>query len=311
MTSATSASGRSADSVAALKGIGWMALTGVLFVGVTAIVRYLGTDMNPVQAAFVRYAFGLVLLGPVLLRLFRRVPFTGLGFSRGIRLHALRGVVHGAAVMLWFYAMARIPIAQVTALGFTAPIFTTIGAALFLGEKLHIRRIGAVIAGFGGALIILRPGFVAVDPGALAQLTAAPLFAVSFLLAKKLTATESPTAIVAWLSIFVTLALLGPALAVWRTPTWEELFWLFMTAVLATLGHYTLTRAFNATEITVTQPISFLQLVWATLLGFYAFGEQPNLWTWLGGFVIVASATYIAYRETRTKGRAEPKAAPT
>jgi drug/metabolite transporter (DMT)-like permease len=310
MPDVSSAGGRSVASLAALKGIGWMALTGLLFVGVTGIVRHLGTDMSPVQAAFVRYVFGLVLLSPILLRLFRSRLVAGPPLAGRFGLHALRGLVHGVAVMLWFYAMARIPIAQVTALGFTAPIFTTIGAALFLGEKLHYRRIGAVLAGFGGALIILRPGFVAIDPGALAQLTAAPLFAASFLLAKKLTATESSTAIVAWLSIFVTLALLPPALAVWRTPTWEELTWLFATALLATLGHYTLTQAFRATEITVTQPIAFLQLVWATLLGLYAFGEAPSLWTWIGGAVIVGSASYIAYRETRTKGHAEPKFEP-
>lgn len=276
-----------------------MLLTGVLFVGVTGIVRHLGSDMSAVQAAFIRYAFGLVLLLPVLLR---QRPAGGF-YSHRLDLHALRGFVHGIAVMLWFYAMARIPIAQVTALGFTAPIFTTIGAALFLGERLQARRLGAVLMGFGGALVILRPGVVAIEIGALAQLTAAPLFACSFLLAKKLTATESSSAIVAYMAIFVTLTLLPPALYYWRTPTAEELIWLFATAVLATIGHYTLTRAFQATEITVTQPFSFLQLVWATLLGYYAFAEEPEVWTWIGGAIIVGSATYIAHRESRGRVR--------
>ena len=219
----------------------------------------------------------------------------------------LRGIVHGIGVMLWFFAMARIPIAEVTALGFTAPIFTTIGAALFLGEGLRARRIAAVLLGFAGAMVILRPGIVAVNPGAIAQLMAAPLFAVSFIVAKKLTETQPPTVIVAYLSIFVTLVLLPPALMVWRTPTWEELSWLTLIAMLATLGHLTLTQAFRAAELTVTQPVSFLQLVWATLLGLAVFGEQPDLWTWIGGAIIVGSATYIAHRETLRKGRAEPK----
>jgi len=280
-----------------LWGIWWMLLTGLLFVAVTGVVRHLGTDMNPMQAAFIRYAFGVVLIAPVLLRMFaaRAAP------SR-IGLHMLRGLAHGTAVMLWFFAMARIPIAQVTAIGFTTPIFTTMGAVLFLGEVLHARRIAAVVVSFLGTLIILRPGAVSIELGALAQLAAAPLFACSFLIAKKLTQTESSASIVAYMSVFVTLALLPPALLAWRTPTLTELGWLFVTAVFATAGHYTFTRAMQTVELTVLQPFSFLQLVWATLLGFYAFSEVPDVWTLTGGAVIIASVTYIAHREARAAG---------
>ncbi len=280
-----------------LWGIWWMLVTGLLFVGVTGVVRHLGTDMNPIQAAFIRYAFGIVLIAPLLLRMVA----SGKKPSR-IGLHLLRGVAHGTAVMLWFFAMARIPIAQVTAIGFTTPIFTTIGAAIYLGEVLHARRIAAVLVSFVGTLIILRPGAVEIELGALAQLAAAPLFACSFLIAKKLTETESSASIVAYMSVFVTLALLPAALLVWRAPTLTELAWLFVTAVLATAGHYTLTLAMQAVELTVLQPFSFLQLVWAALLGFYVFSEVPDIWTLFGGAVIVASVTYIAHREARATG---------
>ena len=289
-----------------LRGTGWMVLTGLFFVGVTGLVRHLGTDMSPVQAAFIRYSFGFVLMIPIFLRLDTLRPT-----NRVLGLHVGRGLLHGVGVSLWFFAMARIPIAEVTALGYTAPIFTTIGAALFLGEKMHIRRIGAVLIGFGGTLIILRPGFEAVSIGALAQVAAAPVFAGSFLIAKKLTETESSTSIVAFLSIIVTLVLLPPALLSWRTPTWSELGLLFAVASLATAGHFTLTQAFKCAEITVTQPAQFLQLIWATLLGLLVFGEQPVLWTWVGGAIIVASATYIAHRETRQKKEPAPLAART
>ena len=274
-----------------------MLATGLLFVGVTGVVRHLGTDMNPMQAAFIRYAFGVVLIAPVLLRMFT----AGVAPSR-LGLHMLRGVAHAAAVMLWFFAMARIPIAQVTAIGFTTPIFTAIGAALYLGEHLYARRIAAIVVSFAGTLIIVRPGAVGIELGALAQLAAAPLFACSFLIAKKLTQTESSASIVAYMSVFVTLALLPPALLVWRTPTLTELGWLFVTAVFATAGHYTFTRAMQAMELTVLQPFSFLQLVWATLLGFYAFSEVPDVWTLTGGAIIIASVTYIAHREARARG---------
>jgi len=213
-------------------------------------------------------------------------------------LYAARGLVHGGGVMLWFFAMARVPIAEVTAIGYTSPIFVTIGAALFLGEKLQVRRIMAVLAALTGALIILRPGFAEISVGQLAQLTAAPLFAASFILAKKLTEDDDPAMIVLMLSVFCTLVLLPGAIYQWRTPTAEEVFWLAMTAVFATLGHYTLTRAFRAAPITVTQPIGFLQLVWAALIGLVAFGEALDPFVFLGAAVIIGAATYISHRET-------------
>ena len=229
-----------------LRGIGWMVLTGLLFVGVTGVVRHLGTDMSAPQAAFIRYGFGFILMIPVFVRLDTvRLP------RRIVGLHLTRGLLHGVGVTLWFFAMARIPIAEVTALGFTAPIFTTIGAALFLGEKLHLRRIGAVLVGFGGTLIILRPGFESVSIGALAQVAAAPVFAGSFLIAKKLTDTQSSTSIVAFLSIIVTLVLLPPALLVWRTPTLTELGMLFLVASLATAGHATASISSMGTRLTI------------------------------------------------------------
>ncbi len=263
MTGTTTPQSSPEGTAANLKGIGWMLVSGLMFVAVTGIVRHLGTDMSPMQAAFIRYVFGLFLVIPLLLRLSAGSgPFSsGRWRGRRLGLHALRGLVHGVGVMLWFYAMARIPIAEVTALGFTAPIFATLGAVLFLGERLHARRIGAILVAFGGAMIILRPGFEVVSAGALAQLIAAPLFAVSILIAKKLTETESSASIVAYMTIFVTLALLPGAILDWRTPTWEELGWLFLTAVFATLMHLAMTQALRCAEITVTQPFAFLQLV--------------------------------------------------
>lgn len=275
-----------------LQGVLWMLLTGVLFVAVTGIVRHLGSSMPAVEAAFLRYAIGLVMILPAFKPLLKTMPS-----AREWRLYALRGVVHGGGVMLWFYAMARIPIAEVTAIGYTAPIFVTIGAAIFLGERLQARRIGAVCAAFLGALIILRPGFTELSNGALAQLCAAPLFACSFLLAKSFTRGANSGLIVAMLSVFCTITLLPGAIMQWRDPTWEELGWLTLTAGFATAGHYTLTRAFQCAPITVTQPVQFLQLVWATLLGVIVFGEALDPFVLLGGAVIVASATYISHRE--------------
>lgn len=193
--------------------------------------------------------------------------------------------------------MARIPIAEVTAIGYVSPIFVTIGAALFLGEKLHLRRIGGVLCALLGALIILRPGFQEIGLGQLAQLCAAPLFATSFIIAKKLTGTQSSTMIVGMLSIGCTITLLPGAILQWQTPTVEEMLWLALTAALATAGHFTLTKAFQAAPITVTQPLGFLQLVWAALLGMLLFDEALDPFVFIGGAVVVGAATYISHRE--------------
>jgi drug/metabolite transporter (DMT)-like permease len=272
-----------------------MLLTGMLFVGVTVAVRYLGTSMNPVQAAFIRYCFGIVLILPLL----SRAGVMSLDRDR-LGFHALRGLVHGGGVILWFLAMSRIPISEVTALGFTTPIFVTLGAAVFLSERLKPYRVAAVLLGFIGALLILRPGLRVIDIGALAQLGAAPLFACSYLMAKSATRREASSMIVILLSVFCTLTLALPALMVWRTPTLEELLLLGLTALLATSGHYCMTRALEAAEVSAVQPFTFLQLVWATILGLILFDEHPDVWIGIGGAVIVASATWMAQQEVRS-----------
>ena len=272
-----------------------MLLTGMLFVGVTVVVRYLGTSMNPVQAAFIRYCFGIVLILPLL----SRAGVMSLDRDR-LGFHALRGLVHGGGVILWFLAMSRIPISEVTALGFTTPIFVTLGAAAFLSERLKPYRVAAVLIGFIGALLILRPGLRVIDIGALAQLGAAPLFACSYLMAKSATRREASSMIVVLLSVFCTLTLALPALLVWRTPTLEELLLLGLTALLATSGHYCMTRALEAAEVSAVQPFTFLQLVWATILGLILFDETPDFWIWIGGAVIVGSATWMAQQEVRS-----------
>ena len=267
----------------------------MLFVGVTVAVRYLGTSMNPVQAAFIRYCFGIVLILPLL----SRAGVMSLDRDR-LGFHALRGLVHGGGVILWFLAMSRIPISEVTALGFTTPIFVTLGAAVFLSERLKPYRVAAVLIGFIGALLILRPGLRVIDIGALAQLGAAPLFACSYLLAKSATRREASSMIVVLLSVFCTLTLALPALLVWRTPTLEELLLLGLTALLATSGHYCMTRALEAAEVSAVQPFTFLQLVWAPILGLILFDETPDVWIWIGGAVIVGSATWMAQQEVRS-----------
>ena len=278
-----------------------MLTTGVLFILVTALVKYMGPRLPAAEAAFLRYGLGLVFLIPSLAAM-RAAHLT----KRQWSLFGVRGFCHALGVMLWFYAMTRIPIAEVTAMNYLAPIYVTIGAAIFLGEKLAIRRIVAVFMGLAGAAIILRPGFREISEGHLAMLLAAVVFAGSYLLAKVLADEAKPGIVVGMLSIFVTLGLAPMALPVWITPTWEELGILFLVAIFATSGHYTMTLAFAAAPVTVTQPITFLQLVWATALGAVAFAEPVDIWVILGGFVILSSVTFITWREAMLKREITP-----
>ena len=213
-----------------LAGIGWMALTGVMFVGVTAAVKHGAAELPAAVSAFLRYVLGLVFLVP-LVRPLMRTRLT----RRQLRLFGLRGLAHTMGVTLWFYAMTRITIAEVTSLNFMTPIYVTLGAALFLGERLAFRRIAAIAIAFVGALIILRPGFREVSDGHLAMLLAAVFLSFSYLSAKRLSGEVSAPLIVAMLSIVVTIGLVPLAVSVWQTPTLEELGWSELVAAMAEL----------------------------------------------------------------------------
>ncbi len=277
-------------------GIFWMLVTGISFVAVTAVVKHGAQELPAAQSAFMRYVIGLVFLIP----LFRRILAAGLTRYQVI-LFGWRGVAHSIGVILWFFAMTRITVAEVTAMNYMAPIYITLGATLFLGEKLALRRFLAIGLAFLGALIILRPGFRELGPGHFAMLGTAVLFAISYLMAKQFSGKVSAAVIVGMLSVFCTIGLVPFAWFVWQTPTVAEVGWMALVALLATAGHYTMTLAFAAAPVTVTQPVTYLQLIWATLLGLWVFGEPVDGWVLLGGVIILGSVTFITIREAMLK----------
>ena len=283
-----------------------MILCGLNFVCVAIVVKVMGNVLPPVEMAFIRYVIGLFFFVPVIRPILQARISTG-----EFVLFSIRGAAHAAGVALWFYAMTQITIAEVTALNYLSPVFITVGAALVLGERLAFRRIVAVLLGLLGCLIILRPGFREISYGHLAILATSLMFSVSYLIAKRLTDHLSPTVIVGMLSITVAIALAPFALAVWVWPTVWHLFGLLLVAFFATMSHVTMTMSFRAAPISVTQPVVFLQLVWATLVGILAFGEAVDFFVLAGGLVIVGSVSYIALREavqkSRLRGAARPK----
>jgi len=269
-----------------------MVLTTILFVGVTATVRYLEGEVPAPQAAFLRYAIGTLLLTPSLITLIKIKPNKPL-MSKFL----LRGLVHSFGVTLWFYAMSVMPVAEVTAIGFLTYIFVSIGACIFLKEKLHKHRITAVIISFLGALIILRPGFKVIESGQLGMLMATVVFTASYLIAKLVSKERSSSEIVAMLSIFTTIFLIPSAIYSWEPISLEALLILAFTALIATIGHITMTQAIKAAPMVVTQPILFLQLVWASMVGLFLFDEQFDLYVIIGGTIIMICVCYVSYRE--------------
>lgn len=275
-----------------LEGVAWMLGSGLSFVGVNSIVRGLGTDIPAAQSAFIRFAFGVVFLLPVLPGLWRKgLPKGALGLS------LWRGAVHVAAVLFWFYAMARIPMAQVTAIGYLNPVILLIAGAVLLGETLTLRRMIAVALALCGTLIVLRPGAQAVTAGHLSQICAAISFAGSYLFAKRLSALVPASTVVALLSLMVTIGLLPLALWVWVPVAPLHVAGLAVVAFLATAGHYMMTRAFRVAPMTVTQPVTFLNLVWAALAGSLIFAEPVDFWVLLGGGLIISAISWVTFAE--------------
>ncbi len=277
-----------------LEGALWMAGAGLSFVGVNGIVRYLGTELPAAQSAFIRFGFGLLFLLPALwtMRGMRIGPEVG-------RLFLGRGGLHVVAVVLWFYAMARVPVAEMAAIGFLGPVIVLVIGGLLLGEGLGARRVMAVLVAVAGGLIVLRPGMRDLSLGHLSQLGATVFFSLSYIIAKRLSREAPASVIVAMLSVTVTLGLMPLALWQWQPVRWEQCAWLAAVAALATLGHYAMARAFRAAPLAVTQPVTFLQLIWAALLGALAFGEPVEAWVLAGGALIILAISANTWAEAR------------
>lgn len=284
---------------ATLKGMAWM-LGSTLCLSAMQVMIRLGTEeLHPFVLVFWRNLFGVVVLAPLVLRY-------GIAPLRTKRpgLLGARAATNLCAMLLFFYALTIAPLAQVTALGFSFPIFLALLAVPILGEKIGPRRWLAILAGFGGVLVIVRPGFQAVSAGDLMTLASAAMWAVTVIIIKTLSRTESSLTITAYMAIMMAVLSLPIALSVWSWPSaW---MWLLLLAIglSGTVGQWMLTESLRLADTSVVTPIDYLRLVWVAVMGYALFGEVPDEAVWLGGFTIVASATYIAYRERHAGGGA-------
>ncbi len=277
-----------------IRGIVFMVASTLAFSSMHILVRFLSAEIDPLQISFFRNLFGTLVFLPWILRY-------GLSPLRQARhgLHWLRAVINVIAMFAFFTALSLTPVAEVTALAFTAPIFAALLGLLVLGETFRLRRWMAIVVGFAGTLVILRPGLAPTDPGTLLALASALLWGGVLIMIKVLSRTESSMTITLYMSILLSLLSFGPALFVWTTPDLEQLFWLLVIGTLGSIGQVAVTQSLKETETNVVMPFDFLKLIWAALLGFLIFAEVPNLFVWLGGAMIFASASYMAYRENQ------------
>ena len=282
----------------AVRAMLWVGASSVLFTAHNLILKALSTPLDPWSLGFLRYFIGFVIVLPLVLRL----GLAGLG-SRAPALQALRGVFHAGGLLLWFAALPDVSMAQLTAINFTGPIFVCLGAALVLGERMTAARWAGVLTGFAGVLIVVHPwagkGFGVLTLGTVLLLCAAPVIASSYLVAKVLTRHDRVDAMLLWQHGTVALFTLPFAIAAWTMPTASQLAWIVLCAGIGVAGHYCLTRAFRTADVSVAQPVRFLELIWASIGGIVVFASWPDLWTIAGGTVIFLGTLWLARSETR------------
>lgn len=276
----------------------WMVATGVLFTVLNTIMKRLSHELDPWLVGFLRYLLGAaVILAPAL-----RLGVRAL-WPKAPRLQLLRGAFHAGGMMLWFAALPLVTLAELTAIGFSGPLFICLGAVLFLHERMTGARWAAVLVGFAGVLLVVDPfgagGFGGVSAGMLLMLASAPVFAGSFLVAKVLTRHERSDVVVLWQHLLVSAILAPFALAAWAPPSSAQWLLLVVCGFLGAGGHYCIVRAFRVADISAVQSVKFLELVWAALLGLAMFGTVPESSTVLGGVVILASTLWLARLEAR------------
>lgn len=271
-----------------------MVFAMMCFASMAVFIRLAAEGVPALEIVFFRNFFALLILLPLLWR-------SGMAMLRTekLGLYGLRAALNITGMFAGFTALTMIPLAEATALSFTAPLFVTIGAVLVLGEVVRMRRIAALAVGFLGVLVIVGPQFGGVSLGTGLALVNAVLLAMTALVVKRLTVTEPVDAIVLWMVLLSTPLSFIPALFVWQWPDAATLVSLVCLAAAGTIGHLCWTKAWSLAEITQLQPLEFIRLPLTAIAGYLIFFEEPTAAVWLGGAIIFLSTAYITRREAQ------------
>jgi len=265
-------------------------------------VKLLSDDLHPIIICFYRCLMGLIIITPFV----ARNNFQALQ-TNNMRLQIFRALINIISMICWFSAIGMMHFEKATALGFTTPLFTTILAVLILGEVIRFHRTAALLLGFVGILIIIRPGYMPFEFGTILMLIASFSFSFVLIFVKKLSATDSSLTIIFYHLLYMTPAFFILTLFYWENINLNQLIIFTLMGTSGLLSHWCLAQAFKLSDTTFVMPLQFTKLIWASLIGLFIFAEQPDIWTWVGGVVIFISVVYITYREAfKKKGTKQP-----
>ncbi len=278
-----------------------MALGMFIFSAVDTQGKFLTETLHPIQITWSRQ-LGLLIAAFVLLGLHGRALLrTGHPV-----LQVLRGVMAAGSATIFIVAVQYVPLADAVAVSFVAPFIVTVLGALLLREPVGLRRWLAVIAGFVGTLIVIRPGMGVIHPAAFLVVVAATLFALRQIISRALSDTDRTITTIAYTAFIGSAILTIPLPFVWRTPeTGLEITLLVSIAIMAGVAEICVIKALEAGLAVVVAPVQYTLMIWGTMYGFLVFGQLPDLWTWVGTAIIIATGLYTLYREwLATKRRA-------
>ncbi len=272
----------------------WMVSAGVGYTLASACTRALSDDYSTIQLAFLRCLIAVPFFVPMLIR-------NGIGVMKTtvFPMHLLRAVLTYGAMLTWFFAVSVIPVSDYTALLYAQPIFTILFAMYFLGQKAGPRTWVAVAAAFVGAMIILRPGFQVINLGMIAALSTGILFAAINTTVKIMSRTDSSAVITAYVNILVLVLSFVPALFFWKDPLWDDVPAILGIGVFALFGQYAITQAISTADARIVQPFDFSRLITAAIVGWIAFGEVSDLYTWAGALIIFCASYYVVAFERK------------
>jgi drug/metabolite transporter (DMT)-like permease len=279
-----------------LRGGVWMLLAAAFFSGLNALVKDLGGVIPPIELVFFRSLFGLLVLVPLLIHGGREV----LKVERP-EMHLYRIALGLGAMALSFEALARLPLAGSISLFFTKPLFVIVLAAVFLGERPNWRRSLATVTGLAGVLVMMRPWHGGIDAAMVVAVLSALCMAAVMVVIKHMTASERPLTMVAYFSAGCSLGTLPATLLVWRWPDAHQLGLMAAMGFLGSVAQYFVVKAYHAGEATAVSPVDYVQLIFAAAIGYWVFGEVPDLWMALGAAVVVASSWTVVRQGTNTQ----------
>ena len=262
-------------------------------------------DINVFTAGFLRFFFGLIVIFPFIIKSNFNIYKTN-----NLKFHLIRSMINVPMMILGFAALMYIPLEQIKAIGFLSPILVVILSVLILKEKIYIIRILALIIGFAGVLIILRPGIIEINIGAYMVLLSGLLWSTVIIITKFMSKEDSPMTILTYQYTFVTIFTLPFALIYWTNPTLNSLYYAILAAIVGTVLHLCINNSYRLADLSVIQPVWFTQLIFASVFGFSIFGEIPDGWTWAGGILVFTSVLIITYRENYLKKDIAKKSIP-